>query len=131
MLFPAVNEVLAEGVCDWLGPGGSRLVYITEIRVADDGNFAVGLRELTGLQSQRTDPLTASVDSARDIVPNRVAVLWPGRKEPLSLTPLLVYRESESLDELLFLNRDRNGRQVEYLSYATGAPSGIPRRPRP
>ncbi len=33
---------------------------------------------------------------------------------------MLVYREGELADEILFLNRDRNGRQVEYLSYTTG-----------
>jgi len=49
-----------------------------------------------------------------------VAVLWPGWPVPLRLDPLLLYREGELADELLFLNRDRNGRQVEYLSYTTG-----------
>ena len=49
-----------------------------------------------------------------------MAVLWPGRPVPLRLDPLLVYREGELGDEVLFLNRDRNGRQVEYLSYTTG-----------
>ena len=53
-------------------------------------------------------------------MPNRVAVLWPGRPVPLPLDPLLLYREGELADEVLFLNRDRNGRQVEYLSYTTG-----------
>ena len=46
-----------------------------------------------------------------------MAVLWPGRQVPLRLDPLLLFRASEIGDELLFLNRDRNGRQVEYLSY--------------
>ena len=47
-------------------------------------------------------------------------MLWPGRPVPLRLDPLLLYRERELADEVLFLNRDRNGRQVEYLSYTTG-----------
>ena len=55
-------------------------------------------------------------------MPDRVAVLWPGRPVPLRLDPLLVYRGSELGEEVLFLNRDRNGRQVEYLSYTTAAP---------
>ena len=38
----------------------------------------------------------------------------------LRLDPLLAFRESELADELLFMNRDRNGKQVEYLSYTTG-----------
>src|SRR5262249_23701903 len=32
LLFPAVTEVLAGGVLDALGPRGSRLVYLTEVR---------------------------------------------------------------------------------------------------
>ena len=36
----------------------------------------------------------------------------------LPMHPLLVY-DAEA-EEVLFLNRDRNGRQVEYLSYTTG-----------
>ncbi len=33
---------------------------------------------------------------------------------------LLTYREGELSEEVLFLNRDRNSKQVEYLSYTTG-----------
>ena len=54
------------------------------------------------------------------MAPNRVAVLWPGRTVPLRLDPLLVFRGTELAEEVLFLNRDRNGRQAEYLSYTTG-----------
>ena len=65
-------------------------------------------------------------------MPDRVAVLWPGRPVPLRLDPLLLYREGELADEVLFLNRDRNGRQVEYLSYTTGEHRTRPRhRPGP
>ena len=49
-------------------------------------------------------------------------MLWPGRPVPLRLDPLLFFREGELGDEVLFLNRDRNGRQVEYLSYTRGEP---------
>ena len=48
LLFPAVNELLAEGTLDVLGPRGSRLVYLTELRTLDDGRVEVGLRELVG-----------------------------------------------------------------------------------
>jgi serine/threonine protein kinase len=120
LLFPAVNEVLGEGTLDILGPRGSRLVYLTELRTGDDGQVEVGLRELVGLQGERLPPLTLRGPEAAALLPGRVAVLWPGRPLPLRLDPLLVFRESELADELLFLNRDRNGRQVEYLSYTTG-----------
>jgi len=65
-------------------------------------------------------PLPLTHEQADGLIPNRVAVLWPGRTVPLRFDPLLVYRESETAEEVLFLNRDRNARQVEYLSYTTG-----------
>ena len=73
-----------------------------------------------GISSERTAPLALSPEQAARLAPQRVAVLWPGRNVPLALDPLLTFRESELTDEMLFLNRDRNGRQVEYLSYTTG-----------
>jgi serine/threonine protein kinase len=122
LLFPAANEMLAEGMLDILGPRGSRLVHIAEIRMLDEDRFEVGLRELVGERSARTAPLTMSRAQADALMPDRVAVLWPGRPVPLRLDPLLLYREREMGDEVLFLNRDRNGRQVEYLSYTRGEP---------
>src|SRR5262249_46641812 len=50
LLSPAVNEVLGEGVFDPLGPPGSRLAYLTELRTLDDGRVEVGVRELMGVQ---------------------------------------------------------------------------------
>jgi WD40 repeat protein/serine/threonine protein kinase/tetratricopeptide (TPR) repeat protein len=120
LLFPAANEALAEGSLDPLGPRGSRLVYLTEVRLLDEARAEVGLRELVGLTGERMAPLEAEAAQARGLAPNRVGVLWPGRRLPLLLGPLLLYRESEVAADLLFLNRDRNGRQVEYLSYTTG-----------
>jgi serine/threonine protein kinase/tetratricopeptide (TPR) repeat protein len=120
LLFPAANEVLAEGVLDGLGPSGSRLVYLTEVRTVAEGRAEVSLRELVGLQGERQAPLALTAAQAATVAPNRVAVLWPGRPEPLRLDPLLLYRESELAEEVLFLNRDRNGKQAEYLSYTTG-----------
>jgi serine/threonine-protein kinase len=120
LLFPAANEVLAEGVLDPLGPPGSRLVHLTEVRTVDEDRIEVGLRELVGLEGERAAPLVLSKAQAAALLPNRVALLWPGNPVPLRLDPLLVYRESETADDLLFLNRDRNGRHVEYLSYTTG-----------
>jgi WD40 repeat protein/serine/threonine protein kinase/tetratricopeptide (TPR) repeat protein len=120
LLAPAVNEVLAEGTLDLLGPPGSRLVYLTEVRTLDQDRVAVGLRELIGLQSERMAALELPAAQAAALLPDRVAVWWPGRPVPLRLDPLLLYREGETAEEVLFLNRDRNGRQVEYLSYTTG-----------
>lgn len=120
LLFPAINEVLSEGFLSLLGPSAARLVHITDLRVLDDGRTQVGLRELVGTQGERMPSLELSAASAAALLPNRVALIWPGRAVPLRLDPLLQYRESELAEEVLFLNRDRNGRQVEYLSYTTG-----------
>ena len=120
LLFPAANDFLADGSFSLIGPPGSRLVYLTELRLIDEHRIEVGLRELIGLQGERSAPLSIDRVEAMRLAANRVAVLWPGRSVPLSLDPLLQYREGELADELLFLNRDRNGRQVEYLSYTTG-----------
>jgi tetratricopeptide (TPR) repeat protein/serine/threonine protein kinase len=120
LLFPAATEVLAEGAFEPLGPRDSRLVYLVEQRVLDDGTVEVGVRELVGAQGERAAGLRLTTAQAAALVPGRVAVLWPGRPVPLRLDPLLVYRESELAEEVLFLNRDRHGRQVEYLSYTTG-----------
>lgn len=120
LLFPAVNELLAEPVLCSLGPRGAKLVQITEIRARDEGLSVVDLRELVGMQSERMSPLVLPSGLAARLLPHRVALLWPGREFPLRLDPLLQFRESDLTEEVLFLNRDRNGRQVEYLSYTTG-----------
>jgi serine/threonine-protein kinase len=120
LLFPAANEVLAEGVLGVLGPPGSRLVYLTEVRTMDQDRVEIGLRGLVGVQGERMDPLVLTRAQAEPLLPNRVALLWPDRPAPLRLDPLLVYHGSEAVEDVLFLNRDRNGKQVEYLSYTTG-----------
>ena len=92
-----------------------------ELRTLDEDRVEVGLRELIGKQGERAAPLILGrAAGRRRSPPNRVAVLWPGWPVPLRLDPLLLYREGELADEMLFLNRDRNGRQVQYLSYTTG-----------
>jgi formylglycine-generating enzyme required for sulfatase activity/serine/threonine protein kinase/Tfp pilus assembly protein PilF len=120
LLFPAANELLAEEVFDPLGPPGSRLIYLTELRVVDEGRAELGLRDLVGLEGERAAPLVLELRHAAGLAPHRVAVLWPGHPLPLSLDPLLLYRENEVSPELLFLNRDRAGGQVEYLNYRSG-----------
>jgi WD40 repeat protein/serine/threonine protein kinase/tetratricopeptide (TPR) repeat protein len=120
LLFPAANDLLAEGLFEPLGVRGSRLVFVTELRTREDGRVEAGLRELIGTQGERSAPLVLDRALGGSLVPERVAVLWPGWPAPMRLDPLLLYREGELADELLFLNRDRDGRQVEYLSYTTG-----------
>jgi serine/threonine protein kinase/HEAT repeat protein len=120
LLFPAVNEVLAEGVFSPLGPSGARLAYLTDLRAVSEDRFELEMRELTGPQGERMAPLTLQAGEEAGLAPNRVAVLWPGWRAPLQLNPLMIFRESEMTDEVLLLNGDRSGRQVEYLSYMTG-----------
>ena len=120
LLFPAVNEILAEGVFSPLGPAGARLAYLTELRAVSEDRFELGMRELTGPQGERMAPLALEAGEAAGLAPNRAAVLWPGWRLPLRLDPLVIFRESEIADEVLLLNRERSGRQVEYLSYMTG-----------
>ena len=120
LLFPAVNDLLAESTIDALGPRGTRLMFLTGLRALDDENVELARRELAGLQGERLDPVILNRTDADTLAPQVIAVAWPGRGVPLRLDPLLAFRESETSDEMLFLNRDRNGKQVEYLSYTTG-----------
>ena len=125
LMFPAVNEVLAEGTFDALGTPGTRLVYLTEMRMVAQGKFEVSLRELIGLQGERSAPMVFDEDMAKALAPRHgsfpgLALIWPGHAAPLRLGPMMRFRESEIADEVLLLNRDRGGRQVEYLSYTTG-----------
>lgn len=125
LMFPAVNEVLAEGTLDPFGSSGTRLVYLTEMRMIEEGKFEVSLRELVGLQGERSAPMVFDADMAEALSPRHgafpgLALLWPGHAAPLRLGPMMRFRESEVADEVLLLNRDRGGRQVEYLSYTTG-----------
>ena len=122
LFFPAANEILAEGMLDVLGPRGSRLVHLAELRMLEEDRVEVGIRELVGERTSRAAPLVLNRTQAQALAPGPVAVLWPGRPVPLRLDPMLLFREGELGEEVLFLNRDRNGRQVEYLSYTRGEP---------
>ena len=53
-----------------------------------------------GLAAERMAPLVLTKAQADGLLPNRVAVLWPGRPVPLRLDPLLLYRESETAEEV-------------------------------
>ncbi|HEX3655732.1 MAG TPA: protein kinase [Pirellulales bacterium] len=121
LLSPAATDILTENVFDLLGPPGTRLVFITEARTLENGAIEVGLRELMSTEVERAAPLRLAANDAKNITSNRVALIWPGRTRPLQLHPMLVFRETDLGEEVLFLNRDRNGKQVEYLSYVTGS----------
>jgi serine/threonine protein kinase/WD40 repeat protein len=120
LLFPAANELLADGTLELLGPRGARLVSVADRRPTDDGRVEIGIRELIGHESERAASITLAPDEAATLEPNRVAVLWPGRPAPLRLDPLVQYRERDLGEELLFLDRERNTRQAQFLGYTTG-----------
>ena len=69
LLFPAANEILAEGVLEALGPRGSRLVSLTEFRTRDDRCLEVGVRELMGVQGERAASLVLSPAQAAALLP--------------------------------------------------------------
>lgn len=119
LMFPAVNDVLDEGVLDMLGPPGSRLVLL-ERPSGSDGAAEVDVRELVGLQSERSDPVRLSAEQQESFRPGQLAVVWPGHKTPLVLDPLLLYQDTEIAEDVLVLNRVRNRKDAEFLSYATG-----------
>jgi hypothetical protein len=121
LLLPAVNEVLAEGVLDPLGPAGSRLVHLAELRQRGGNRVDVVLRPLVGLQPGPPETLTLDQRLTADLSPDRVAVLWQGHALPLlPLDPLLVYRARDPGAEVLFFNSCRGKGRVEYLSCLDG-----------
>lgn len=120
LLFPAINDFLADGVLDLIGRSGSRLVYLSEVRKVEEDRVELGLRELVGQTGERAAPLPLTAEQGESLLPNRLAILHPGSAVPVTLDPLLHYREDELSEDVLFLNRDRNGSQVEFLSYTTG-----------
>ncbi len=120
LLFPALNEMLAVETIASFGPANSQFAFINDLRVVEDGQTEVGLRALTGMQGERLPAIRLQSSQAESLLPNRVCLIWPGRDVPLRLDPMLVFRESDLTEDVLFLNRDRNGKQVEYLSYTTG-----------
>jgi len=98
LLLPAVTE-LAGACADLLGPAETRLLYVTELRTVAADQVEVGLRELTGLRAERMAPLLLTKEPAVVLLPNRVALLWPGRVVPSRLDPLLHYRENETAED--------------------------------
>lgn len=120
LLFPAINDVLSAGVLDLCGPDGSQLVFVRDVRRVERDVFEVEGNLLIGLHSERLDPIRVEAKHAEDLIPGRIVLFWQGTSVPLSMDPLMVFREDGLNEELLVLNRDRNARKVEYLSYTTG-----------
>ena len=120
LLFPALNEILTDAVLAPIGPPGSRLIYLHEVRAVSEETMEISFRDLVGYQGEWGAPMMVGREEAKDLIPHCVAVLWPEQRLPLRLDPLLRYRETDLYAEVLFLNRNRGAGQVEYLSYTTG-----------
>lgn len=120
-LLPAVNELLRNAIFTPLGPSGTCLVYVTEIRMVGEAEYELSMRELIGMASERLGPVKMVDDSPEKPAPESVGVLWPGRRSPISLDPLLRFQEREIGEEVIFLNSSQRGAQkAEYLSYTAG-----------
>lgn len=120
LLFPAVNDVLGPGVLDLCGPGDSRLVFVRDVRRVTRDSFEVDGNALIGLKSERLEPIRVEATHAEELIPERIFLFWEGTSIPLSLDPLMVYRNYGVNEEVLLLSRDRDARKIEYLSYTTG-----------
>jgi serine/threonine protein kinase len=123
LLFPAVNDILSADVLSPLGPPGTRLVYLySKPQAVSAEAMQIELWDLIGMTGVTAPPVRINWEAAREFTSPGVAVLWPEQPVPLRLDPLLMCRErdTDQVPEVLFLNRDRNARQVEYLSYTTG-----------
>ncbi|MEM6457774.1 MAG: serine/threonine-protein kinase [Planctomycetota bacterium] len=124
LLSGAAHEVLAGNVLPILGPEGTQLLHLRQVREPSDTRRELEARELVGPASQRLPPIPLTPRHAESLTADghplpAVAVHWPGHA-PLRLDPLVRFREYEVADDAVLLNRDRRRKHVEYLSYATG-----------
>lgn len=126
LLFPAVTEILSEGVINLLGSETGRLIHVSEIKKITRNEVEILAEDLTGMNANRLEPISIATEMARELEPNCVCVQWTPNAAPVRLDPLLAYSDSELTQELLFLNRDRNNKTVEYLSYTTGKTDRMP-----
>jgi serine/threonine protein kinase/ABC-type branched-subunit amino acid transport system substrate-binding protein len=120
LLFPAVTEVLSAGVLDLLGNKDARLIHVSQVRKVNRTTVEIDAVDLTGMQANRLEPMSFPSSATRDLDPDTVCLQWSASEVPLRIDPLLAYRDSELTQELMFLNRDRDRKGVEYLSYTTG-----------
>ncbi|MEM1212061.1 MAG: serine/threonine-protein kinase [Planctomycetota bacterium] len=124
LLCSAAQEALAPNILPILGPEGTQLLHLRQVRETSDTRRELDARELAGQSSQRLPPIPLTPKQADALTADghplpAVAVHWPGHA-PLRLDPLVRFREYEVADDAVLLNRDRKRKHVEYLSYATG-----------
>lgn len=120
IILPALHELLDADNIQLLGPEGTRLLWIEEVRTLDSNRKEIDGLELIGVQGERISPIEVSAEEAEKISPERVAISWPGRICPVTLDPLVHYRQGDMSAELLFLNRDAKGKGVEFVSCTNG-----------
>jgi serine/threonine protein kinase len=120
LFVPAVNDVLQSTLIRKLWPENARLIYVEELRTVGVDQVEMEYKELTGEHGVRMQERRLTKAQADRIVVKRVALTWPNRDIPLRLDPLLIYHDKETVDEVLFLNKDDRGKRVEHLSYRTG-----------
>jgi len=112
-LFPAVDELLEEGVFDPIGPGASRLVCLTQLARSTIARWKSHARadRPTG---RAPAPLLLPREEADALAPNsRRRHSGRGGSCRCGLIRCWSYRESDVGDELAFLNRERTGKHVE------------------
>jgi Ternary complex associated domain 9/WD domain, G-beta repeat/Anaphase-promoting complex subunit 4 WD40 domain len=121
LLWPALNELLDDGVLNFLGPTGSRLVHLHEIRPRNRNRTDLVVRPLVGVVPGQPENLALDRTQAEDLFLNQVAVLWRGHPIPLTpLEPLVLYRRLDESEEILLFNCRRGRAGVEYLSCTDG-----------
>lgn len=115
LLLSAAEELLAPGALDPLGAPEAQLVT-ADPAPSGSGLILRLLRGTSGVPLPDGD----AAQVPEELRPGGLAILGLQPCRPLSLEPLVRYRDGDTGEEVLFLNRDRNGRHVEFLSYTTG-----------
>lgn len=120
LLFEGMNDLLAELTLKVFGSHGSSLVLVREIRQMDGDRREVEMLPLTGLVPiERT--VTRTVDAAESAHLQRrsMAFLWPDPVPPVSLAPLLIWKEVAGQAQPLVFNGGT--RKPKYACFENGA----------
>lgn len=121
ILVAAVQQAFGPEHCGILGPSGSKLVIIGEVKTIDDGFVDIQVFELTGPTAvRRSKPLRLAKTLAEKLRPGHVAVEWPGRPEPVSLSPILIGAIDDGAVTIRILNSTTKSK-VEYLDFMSGS----------
>jgi serine/threonine protein kinase len=97
---------------------GRMLVYVDEIRKADDGGWAAACLELRGEWPRRIAPMRSDATATTTTLhPHRLFLRLPGAEptEWTSFYPLALFNADSN--DLLLLNGRPKDRETEYLSY--------------